>query len=38
VQVARKISCSEGAATAADGVETNPGGGSKSTFLTKREC
>jgi hypothetical protein len=41
VQVARKLSGSEGEATTADGVmglETDPGGGSRSTFLAKREC
>jgi hypothetical protein len=38
VQVVGKLFGSEGAATAADGVETDPGGGSKSTFVAKREC
>jgi hypothetical protein len=41
VQVAKKLSGSEGAATATDGVmglETDPSGSSKSTFLAKREC
>jgi hypothetical protein len=41
VQVAGKLFGSEGAATAADGVmglETDPSGGSRSTFLAKREC
>jgi hypothetical protein len=41
VQVARKLPGSEGAATAIDGVmgmETDLGGGSKSTFLANREC
>jgi hypothetical protein len=41
VQVAGKLSGSEGAATTADGVmglEIDPGGGSKSTFLAEREC
>jgi hypothetical protein len=41
VQVARKLSGSEGAATTAYGVmglETDPGEGSRSTFLDKREC
>jgi hypothetical protein len=37
-QVAGKLSGSEGAATSTDGVETDPGGGSRSTFLAKREC
>jgi hypothetical protein len=41
VRVARKIFGSEGATTSADGVmglETDRGGGSRSTFLAKREC
>jgi hypothetical protein len=41
VQVSGKLSGSEGATTAANGVmglETDPGGGSRSTFLAKREC
>ena len=36
-----RLSGSEGATTTTDGVmglETDPGGGSRSTFLTKREC
>jgi hypothetical protein len=41
VQVAEKLLGLEGATTATDGVMglgIDPGGGSKSTFLAKREC
>jgi hypothetical protein len=41
VQVVGKLSGSEGANTVTNGVmglETDPGGGSRSTFPAKREC
>ena len=41
VQVAGKLSSSEGAATTTDGVmglETDPSGDSRSTLLPEREC
>jgi hypothetical protein len=38
VQVAGKLSSSKGAANGVMGLETYLGGGSKCTFLAKREC